>query len=290
MANIGVIGCGLMGSGIVKSYLDNEDIVYVYDINQEAVGKLVEKGAISQDTPHQLSLHADYIIVSLPSPDLIKDLLIGESGIIYEMKPGTHVMDMSTNDVQYTREIHQCAEEKGVHFLDCPLSGGPEGANTGSLTIMVGGREEHYEAVLPILKTIGHTIQYIGGTGAGQVVKLCNNMVVAGIISLLSEALITGEKNGVSKKKIATLFQKGSAETKVMEVFGVNMLDDTFDNVKFSLNNLAKDVKLYHSLAQSEEAESILSKKVNDIVQHVSEAGVGNMDSSVIYDILKKTL
>lgn len=287
MTTVGVIGCGLMGSGMAKNLIKHHYNVMVYDINEEAVKKLVNEGATPASALEELAGQVDYVILSLTSPSLVKEIVLNEeTGILFRMKQGAVILDMSTNDVNITRQIHQKAQEKGVEFYDCPLSGGPDGANNGTLTVMVGGNEERLDEILPVLQAIGKHIEYLGESGAGQIVKLCHNMVVAGVISLLSEAFLTSEKAGVPKEKLASILQKGSGQTRAMDVFGVNILDHTFDNVKFSLANMTKDIHLYRNLAEDNQMATFVSDSTHQLFHLGKNKGKGNLDSSAIYEVL----
>ncbi|MFD1781486.1 NAD(P)-dependent oxidoreductase [Fredinandcohnia salidurans] len=291
MTAVGIIGCGLMGSGIAKNLLKNHYKVHVFDINESAVKNLVDHGAIAAATPSDMASEIDFLIVSLTSPDIIKDTLLHEqNGVLFKMKKGSFILDMSTNDVQLTREIHKTAEENGIQFYDCPLSGGPEGAANGTLTIMVGGSEDHYPTILPVLQAVGKHIEYVGKSGAGQTVKLCHNMVVAGVITLLSEAFLTGERAGVSKEKLAGILQKGSGQTRAMDVFGVNILDESFDNVKFSLANMTKDIHLYRELAENSQVSTFVSDMTHQLFHLGKNKGKGQQDSSAVYTVLKEMM
>ncbi len=291
MTAVGIIGCGLMGSGIAKNLLKNHYKVYVFDINEDAVKNLVDHGAIAATTPSDMVSEIDFLIVSLTSPDIIKNTLLHEqNGVLFKMKKGSFILDMSTNDVQLTREIHKTAEENGIQFYDCPLSGGPEGAANGTLTIMVGGSEDHFPRILPVLQSVGKHIEYVGKSGAGQTVKLCHNMVVAGVITLLSEAFLTGERAGVSKEKLAGILQKGSGQTRAMDVFGVNILDESFDNVKFSLANMTKDIHLYRELAENSQVSTFVSDMTHQLFHLGKNKGKGQQDSSAVYTVLKEMM
>ncbi len=288
MNNIGIVGCGLMGFGIASTLIKKSFNVHVFDINEEAVNKLVEKGARPTRDVRTLAKEVEVLILSLPSPPLIQRLMTDkDQGAFQVMEKGAFILDMSTNDVDLTRELHESAKEYGLEYYDCPLSGGPAGANEGTLTIMVGGSRKAFPTVLPILEAVGTNIDYVGESGAGQIVKLCNNMVVGGIISLLSEALLVGEKAGVSKEKIASILQKGSAQTKVMDVFGPNILEDTYDDVKFSLANMMKDMNLYRNLAESQKVSSFSSQSAYQLFQIASYNGKGQKDSTAVYEIVK---
>lgn len=289
MKNIGVVGCGLMGFGIALNLLKKDYRVHVFDISDDPVQKLVTKGAIRAENVRVLAKTVDVMVLSLPSPSLIKQLMTDkEQGAFSVMKKGTHILDMSTNDVEITRQLHKNAKEYGVEYFDCPLSGGPEGANNGTLTIMVGGSEQAFPKILPVLEAVGSNIEYVGESGAGQIVKLCNNMVVGGVISLLSEALITGEKAGVSKEKVASILQKGSGQTRVMDVFGSNMLKDTFNDVIFSLANMMKDLNLYRNLAESIQVPTVSSQSVHQLFQIASYNGKESQDSTAVYEVVEQ--
>ncbi|WP_409271406.1 NAD(P)-dependent oxidoreductase [Neobacillus sp. SCS-31] len=291
MAKVGVIGCGLMGGGIAKNLLKHHYNVLAYDINPNAVKELASLGAIPCTSPEEMASQVDYLILSLASPEVIRDTLLhGEKGVLFKMKKGTSILDMSTNDVKLTREIHGIAAGMGVSFFDCPLSGGPEGAANGTLTIMVGGKEEDYPSILPVLQAVGKHIEYVGKSGAGQTVKLCHNMVVAGVITLLSEAFLTGERSGVAKEKLAGILQKGSGQTRAMDVFGVNILDESFDQVKFSLANMAKDIHLYRQLAEDSNISTFVSDMTHQLFHLGRNKGKGQQDSSAVYNVLREMM
>ncbi|MEC5424332.1 NAD(P)-dependent oxidoreductase [Virgibacillus sp. C22-A2] len=285
MRNIGVVGCGLMGRGIVKNLLENNYKVSIYDIDKAAVGRLEEMGATASASVKSMAKEIDCLILSLPSPALVQKTLL-EDGAINELKAGSTVLDMSTNDVEITRNLAQHAKKSGIELFDCPLSGGPAGAENGTLTIMVGGNAKAFTGIVPVLKAVGEHIEYVGPSGAGQAVKLCHNMIVGGVITLLSEALLTGEKAGVPKAKVASILQKGSAHTRVMDVFGSNILEDNFSDIKFSLANMTKDIQLYRNLAERELIPTFASQPSHQIYQLAANKGKGALDATAIYEML----
>lgn len=285
MKQIGVIGCGLMGKGIIINLLKNNYDVTIYDVNEKAMIPLVEKGATQAKTVVSLAKNVDVLLLSLPSPKIIKQLLLNE--VFPAMQEKSFILDMSTNDVEVTRQLANQAEKYGITFFDCPLSGGPVGADEGTLSIMVGGNKQVYPKIVPVLETIGKNIEYIGESGAGQIVKLCNNMVVGGIISLLSEVLKVGEGLGIEKEKIAELMQKGSAQNKVMDVFGPSILKEEFDDVTFSLANMVKDIRLYEHMAQQTSITSNISGAVQQLFELASKEGKETSDATVVYEMIK---
>lgn len=281
MKKIGVIGCGLMGEGMIRNLLKQDYEVFIFDIKEEITLPLVEAGAKKVENILSLAKEVSVIIVSLPSPEVIYEVLVEE--LFPALQPGSYVLDMSTNDVSTTREIEKKGKEKSINFFDCPVSGGPAGADTGTLTIMVGGAKEKYLDILPTLKNIGDKVEYVGKSGAGQIVKLCNNMMVGGIISLASEVLKTGEGLGVSKKQITNLMQQGSAQTKVMEVFGPSILEENFKDVKFSLTNMMKDINLYQKMSNEIGVNPKISNPVETLYRSAMQAGNETQDATVIF-------
>jgi len=287
MKKIGVVGCGLMGFGIATNLVRNGYEVTVYDKNPEAVARVVNEGADAAKTVQELAKWSEVLILSLPSTTLVEQVLLHmEEGALDNLNRGSVVLDMSTNDVERTRSLAEAARKSGIEYFDCPVSGGPDGALSGTLTIMVGGSKEKFPEISSVLQAMGEYIEYIGESGAGQIVKLCNNMIVGGIISLLGEALLTGEKAGISKEKLAELFQKGSGQTKVMDVFGPNIIHGTFDDVKFSLANMLKDLYLYRNLAEDEGVPTSISAGALQLFTVASYIGADQRDSTAVAELL----
>lgn len=285
MKQIGVIGCGLMGKGMIINLLKENYDVTIYDVNEDAMIPLIEEGATKANTVASLAAKVDVLLLSLPSPIIIQQLLLNEAFPV--MKQNSVVLDMSTNDVEITRQLAQKAKDEGITFYDCPLSGGPKGAKEGSLTIMIGGDPKTYPKIVPLLETIGENIEYIGESGSGQIVKLCNNMVVGGIISLLGEVLKVGESLGVQKGKVAELMQKGSAQNKVMDVFGPSILKEDFNEVTFSLANMLKDIQLYEGMMKHADIESKVSEAIQQLFELASKEGQGTKDATIVYEMIK---
>lgn len=286
MQTIGIVGCGLMGHGIATNLVRKGYGVKVYDTNPEAMQRVMDEGAEGAASVPELAKFSDILILSLPSTELVEKVLLdGREGALPHMKFGSAVLDMSTNDVARTRVIEEAAGVIGISYFDCPVSGGPDGAVTGTLTIMVGGSEEKFSQVSSVLQAMGSHVEYMGASGAGQIVKLCNNMIVGSIISLLGEALLTGERAGVSKQKLAELFQKGSGQTKVMEVFGPAIINETFDDVTFSLANMWKDLSLYRALADSEGVPTAMSDAAYQLFTRASAEGANGRDATAVAEL-----
>lgn len=285
MKHIGVVGCGLMGSGLVKNLVKHQYRVHVVDVNKEAVRRAAELGASAYGTVPDLASEVDCLILSLPAPELVERALEEAFPV---MREGAFILDMSTNDVGLTRKLAEKAKDHRLTFYDCPLSGGPAGAESGTLTIMVGGEEQQLPDIEPVLQAVGSHIEYVGESGAGQIAKVCHNMVVGGVISLLSEALMTAEQAGVPKEKMAAVLQKGSGQTRVMEVFGPNLLKESFGDVIFSLGNMRKDLSLYRSLSECVGIPTVSSepsRQLFDIAAHMEKE---RKDATAVYEVIEQ--
>ncbi|MBM7714617.1 3-hydroxyisobutyrate dehydrogenase-like beta-hydroxyacid dehydrogenase [Bacillus thermophilus] len=287
MKIVGVVGCGAMGSGMVKNLLKHQYRVVTYDPDLEKQTQMKELGAQPVSHFTEMGEHLDYLLLSLPASELIKETIIGREGILPRLKKGAAILDMSTTDVHVTKELFETCKEAGVNFFDCPVSNGPQGAQEGTLTIMTGGDSDRFEEILPILQAIGKEIHYVGSSGSGQVVKLCNNMVVAGITLLMSEALHIAGKVGVDPQKMMKIMQKSSAENKVMYVFGPNIIEQSHEKVVFMLNHMQKDVDLFFRLTKSERAGTLLSPLIRSIFAEAQKKGWGHLDMTAVSCILR---
>ncbi|TSB47705.1 NAD(P)-dependent oxidoreductase [Alkalicoccobacillus porphyridii] len=286
MKTIGLIGCGLMGAGMAGSLLREHYTVYAYDPYSIYKEHLEEAGATFVESVSELAREADAVLLSLPNAQVLKDVLLGESGLLKQLQPGSFVFDMGTTDIQTTRLLHQEAAEHNIGYLDCPVSGGPAGAKNGTLTIMVGGNEDDLAKGKDVLEVIGGSINYIGPSGSGQIVKLCNNMLVAGITALLSETMQAAEKEGVEAETLFDIVRKSSGHNRVMEVFGENLLAQSFDQVLFSLGHMAKDIELYMDLSKEHKMPQPTSAAVNQLYRLALQQQKGTLDSTAIYSVL----
>ncbi|WBL14463.1 NAD(P)-dependent oxidoreductase [Sutcliffiella sp. NC1] len=285
MESIAVIGCGAMGKGIVKNLLLNGLTVFVHDASLEAMERCAKLGAIPKPTAFTAATNAELVITSLPGPEAVKDVMIGQNGVFESLKPNSFVIDMSTIDPETAQDLYRVGKQNGIHYYDCPVSGGPKGADAGTLTIMVGGDKLYLEEIYPIIHFVGKDIFYLGPTGAGQVAKLCHNMLVAVITASLGEAFKVGEKAGISRNQLASVIQSGSAHNRVLNVFGENILQNSYENVLFSLEHMNKDIHLYSKTASFYKENSPIAQLACDLYKKAMEQGKGKLDSSAVCDL-----
>ena len=226
---IGFIGLGIMGRPMAQNLLQSGYELTVHNRSPEKAQELGEAGASVASSPREAAHKSDILITMLPDSPQVREVVAGEDGVLEGIHEGALLIDMSTISPVVTEELAQAVKEKGASMLDAPVSGGDVGAIEGTLSIMVGGEEEDFQRAMPLLEAMGKTITHVGPTGAGQVVKAANQVVVALTIEAVSEALVLGSAGGVSPKKILDVLGGGLAGNKVMEVKREKFLSHTFE-------------------------------------------------------------
>jgi 2-hydroxy-3-oxopropionate reductase len=225
---IGFIGLGAMGKPIARHILSHGFTLAVHSRSPGAVEDLVAAGALRATSPAEAASDADVVLTSLPGAQEVSDVVLGESGITSAMSPGAIVVDLSTIAPQTAREIARAVESAGGSFLDAPVSGGTRGATDGSLSIMVGGQAEALLAATPVLEAFGRTIVHVGASGAGQIAKACNQLVVLSAIQAVSEALVLAGAAGVDPSRVREALLGGFAGSRVLDAHGLRMLERDF--------------------------------------------------------------
>ena len=226
---VGFIGLGIMGKPMAKNLMEAGYDLVVHNRSPEKAEKLAEEGATAAGSPKEVAEGCDVVITMLPDSPQVEEVLTGEGGVFEGVREGALIVDMSTISPVVTESLSARAKENGASLLDAPVSGGDVGAIEGTLSIMVGGSEEDFERAKPLFEVMGKTVTHVGPTGAGQVTKAANQIVVALTIEAVSEALVLGSKGGVSPEKILDVLGGGLAGNKVMEVKREKFLSHNFD-------------------------------------------------------------
>jgi 2-hydroxy-3-oxopropionate reductase len=226
---VGFIGLGIMGRPMAKNLMEVGYDLVVHNRSPEKAEELAEEGATAAGSPREVAEGCDVVITMLPDSPQVEEVLAGEGGVFEGVRDGALIVDMSTISPVVTESLASKAKEKGASLLDAPVSGGDVGAIEGTLSIMVGGSEEDFERARPLFEVMGKTVTHVGPTGAGQVTKAANQIVVALTIEAVSEALVLGSKGGVSPEKILDVLGGGLAGNKVMEVKREKFLSHNFD-------------------------------------------------------------
>jgi 2-hydroxy-3-oxopropionate reductase len=225
---VGFVGLGIMGAAMAGNLLEAEHELVVHNRTRSKAEQLVSYGARVADSPRELAEVSDIIITMLPGPPEVEEVVAGEGGLLEGAAEGSLIVEMSTSSPLLARQLAHTARERGVRMLDGPVSGGDVGARDGTLSIMVGGEDEDFERARPLFEVMGETVVHVGGAGAGQVVKACNQIVVALVIEAVAEALVLGSKAGVAPDRVVEVLSGGLAANKVLDIKGEKFLSRDF--------------------------------------------------------------
>jgi len=241
MKKIGFIGVGIMGKPMAKNLIDAGYDIIAYDIVEEALNEIVEYGADRGTLLKNIAENSDIILTMLPNSPQVKEVVLGENGVIEGIKKGQILIDMSSIDPLTSQEVAKELEKRGVKMLDAPVSGGQEKAETGTLAFMVGGKKEVFEECKELLEVMGENVILVGDIGAGEITKLVNQVIVAINIAAVAEALIMGKKAGVDPKKIYKAIRGGLTDSKCLEDKAPRMFEGSYDP-GFKMKLHAKDL------------------------------------------------
>ncbi|MGI6285233.1 2-hydroxy-3-oxopropionate reductase [Neomoorella humiferrea] len=287
MGKIGFIGLGIMGKPMSKNLIKAGYQLVVYDIVKEAVAEVVAAGAEPAGSPREVAARCDKFITMLPNSPHVKEVVLGDNGIIEGAQQGSILIDMSSIDPMVTREIAAKLKEKGIRMLDAPVSGGEPKAIDGTLSIMVGGRQEDFDECYDILKAMGASVVRVGDIGAGNVTKLANQIIVALNIAAMSEALVLATKAGVEPELVYQAIRGGLAGSAVLDAKAPLVMARKF-NPGFRINLHIKD--LANALAAGHEVgvPLPLTATVMEILQALKVDGLGDADHGAIIRFYEK--
>ena len=197
----------------------------------------------SKSTPGEASQNSEAIFTCVGRDDDLREVMEGNNGILNNVKEDTIIIDHTTASANIAREYFDICKKRNLHFLDAPISGGQAGAENGQLSIMVGGEQEPYEKVKPVLESYGKAIELIGPSGSGQLTKMINQISIAGLVQGLSEAMLFGKKSNLDMEKVLKVISKGAAQSWQMENRYRTMLDEKFD-FGFAVDWMRKDLSI----------------------------------------------
>ncbi len=229
MTTIGFIGLGVMGRPMAGNLIEAGHDLIVYNLSPAAVEELVGRGAKAAGDPPEVASQAEVIMIMVPDSPQVEEVMLGEEGILSTATEGQLVIDLSSIAPATAVSVAEQARERGVRFLDAPVSGGEQGAIDGTLSIMVGGEAADFDAAKPLLDVLGKTVIHVGPSGAGQTVKLANQMLVGGIIELVSEAFVLLEASGVDMESAVEVLAGGLAGNAILDKKAAGMLAREFD-------------------------------------------------------------
>ena len=225
---IGFVGLGIMGKPMVRNLMAAGYELTVYDIVGEPVEELATEGAAAASSPREATTNNVRTITMLPDSADSERAILGPDGVLEGASPGSVIIDMSSIAPSMSQKIGVACADKGVEFLDAPVSGGEPGAIGGTLAIMVGGKQSVFDDCEPLLQVMGGNVVLTGDVGAGNITKLANQIIVAANIEALSEAMVLAQKAGVDPERVFNAIRGGLAGSAVMEAKGPMMLDRNF--------------------------------------------------------------
>ena len=282
---VGFIGLGIMGRPMGGHLVSAGYEVTVWNRTRSKAANLVKAGARWAESPKEVASRSDVTITMVADTPDVLEVILGPNGIIEGIRPGAVVVDMSTISPAATREIARRLAEKGAEMLDAPVSGGEKGAIEGTLSIMVGGKPEVFERILPIFQRMGRNIVHLGDHGAGQVTKACNQLVLSLTILGVAEALTLARKAGVDPAKVRAALLGGFANSRVLEVHGQRMLDGKFEP-GFRTRLYHKDLGIVMDTGRAVGMPLLGAGLAAQLFQAAMARGLGEMDYSVLARVI----
>lgn len=284
---IGFIGLGIMGKPMAKNFIKAGYEMVVLDHKDATMEELVHIGAKKGRSPKDVGEQCDVVITMLPNSPHVKEVTLGENGLIYGMKKGSVFIDMSSISPIVAREVANALGQRGIRMLDAPVSGGEAGAINGELAIMVGGNEEDFMNFKSLLQVNGKSVEWVGGIGSGNVAKLVNQSIVAINIAAVAEAMMLGKMADTDPERIFTAIQNGSAGSNVLNRKLPLMLKGAFEP-GFRLSLHEKDLGNVLDTARSSGVQMPLTEMVAGFIHKLVEDGDAQLDHSALIKYYEK--
>ena len=285
---VGFIGLGIMGRPMAKNLMEAGYELVVHNRSPEKAEELAKEGnATAAASPGQVAQACDIVITMLPDSPDVEAVVAGEGGVLEGIRDGALLVDMSTISPVVTKELSEMVREKGASMLDAPVSGGDVGAIEGALSIMVGGSEEDFERARPLFDVMGKAATHVGPIGAGQVVKACNQIVVALTIEAVSEALVLGSKGGVKPEKLVEALSGGLAGSAVMEAKKEKFFSHDFEP-GFRIELHHKDLGIALAAGREYGVALPATAIVDQMLEALKAKGRGDREHSALLTLLEE--
>ncbi|MEU8727552.1 2-hydroxy-3-oxopropionate reductase [Streptomyces antimycoticus] len=278
---IAFIGLGIMGSPMAANLVKAGHTVTGYNRSQPAIDKLVAAGGKGAGSVAEAVADAEVVITMVPADPQVEEVVLGEGGVLENVKPGTLVIDMSSITPQTSIKVATAAKEKGVRTLDAPVSGGEAGAIEAVLSIMVGGEADDFADAKPVFDAMGTTVIHVGPTGAGQTVKAANQLIVAVNIQVVAEAVVFLENAGVDLPVALDVLAGGLAGSTVLNRKKANMVNREFAP-GFRIDLHHKDMGIVTAAARAVESPLPVGSLVAQLVASARASGDGSLDHSAL--------
>jgi len=289
LPSLGFAGIGLMGLPMCRRLLAAGYPLAVWNRNPDKCKPLVEAGARQVASPAELCQHADVVMLCLADTAVVREVVFGPAGIVEGAGTGQLLVDFSSLEPNATREMAaDLAGRTGMHWLDTPVSGGVVGAEAGSLAIMVGGDAQDLQRVRPVLLSLGQRVTHMGGVGAGQVTKACNQMIVACNALVIAEVVALAERSGVDASLIAEALAGGFADSKPLQFLAPQMAENRFEPVKWHVRTLLKDLDAAVKFSREQGSATPISGLAAQLMRLHGSQGFLEKDPSTLVQMYRE--
>jgi 2-hydroxy-3-oxopropionate reductase len=284
---IGYIGLGLMGKPMARNLMNAGYSLTVHNRSREPVDELASEGANPAFSPKEVAENSDIVFTNLPDSPDVEQVVLGEKGVIEGCSEGMIFVDNSTIKPETARKIAKALGEVGVEALDAPVSGGDVGAKAGTLAIMVGGSDSAFDQVLPVFEAMGKTISHVGESGAGQVAKACNQIMVAAQMVAMAELLLTAKKSGVSPQAVVEAIQGGAAQCLTLDVKPERLFVGE-RGPGFKAYMMHKDLGIVMDTARAYGMPLPVTAVNMQLFESMLQLGMRELDNSAVIGVLEK--
>jgi len=283
---IGFIGLGIMGSGMVRNLLKAGFEVHVWNRTSSRMTPIISDGAHEAPDATSVAARSDILILCVSDTQDVEEVLFGNQGVVQGAKPGSLIIDTSTISPQATINMATRLRAAGLRMLDAPISGGSEGAANGTLSIMVGGDSTDVAHAMKVLKSMASQITHVGGTGAGQMVKLVNQILVVGTMQAISEAFLFAQKGGLDLKKTLEAVERGAAGSWMLSNRGTQAIARDF-KPGFTIDLQQKDLRLVLEAADTLGSPLPMIGQIFQLYRSLQERGLGSEGNHALIKALE---
>ncbi|HUP87734.1 MAG TPA: NAD(P)-dependent oxidoreductase [Longimicrobiales bacterium] len=281
---VGFIGIGVMGRSMARHILNAGHVVTVFNRSVAKAQELIDAGATWADSPKEVAKQCDVVITIVGYPRDVEEVYFGADGLIKNAKPGSVLIDMTTSTPKLAQKIHEASAARGVAALDAPVSGGDIGAREARLTIMVGGDQPAFDRALPIFQLMGKTITLMGGAGAGQHTKMCNQIAIAAGMMGVCEALVYAEEAGLDRTKMIETISTGAAASWSLVNYGPRIIAENFAP-GFYVKHFIKDMEIALDAASEMGVETPGLQLALDLYSELASEGHADDGTHALYKL-----
>lgn len=281
MKKIGFIGVGIMGKSMVRNLMKAGFELHIYARTKSKVEDVISEGAAFHESISECVKDCEAVITIVGFPKDVEEVYFDEGNILDSAREGTYLIDMTTTSPMLAQKIYEAGTKKGFHVLDAPITGGDTGAKAGTLSILAGGRREDYEACRPLFEAMGTNINYQGEAGCGQHAKLANQIMIAGTLSGVCEAITYAKAKGLDLPTVLRSVSTGAAGSKQLDIFGPKILAEDYAP-GFFMKHFIKDMKLALTEANMSELSLDVLSQVLANYEELEAEGYGDLGTQAL--------